>query len=145
LHHILFSEKKEMAKISKPQYAEKVKKLSEEEVERLLSRMTGKLPRRLQKEKLSLANALAIQMELEDEQLQEWRKMMAILNKKEAEKAKDKAAGKVAEARNQKTAAEAKTAPKPAAKAKPVAKAAAPKTRAPAKRKSPTAGTATKP
>lgn len=134
-----------MAKISKPQYAEKVKKLSEEEVERLLSRMTGKLPRRLQKEKLSLANALAIQMELEDEQLQEWRKMMAILNKKEAEKAKDKAAGKVAEARNQKTAAEAKTAPKPAAKAKPVAKAAAPKTRAPAKRKSPTAGTATKP
>ena len=134
-----------MAKISKPQYAEKVKKLSEEEVERLLSRMTGKLPRRLQKEKLSLANALAIQMELEDEQLQEWRRMMAILNKKEAEKAKDKAAGKVAEARNQKTAAEAKTAPKPAAKAKPVAKAAAPKTRAPAKRKSPMAGTATKP
>ena len=134
-----------MAKIGKPQYAEKVKKLSEEEVERLLSRMTGKLPRRLQKEKLSLANALAIQMELEDEQLQEWRRMMAILNKKEAEKAKDKAAGKVAEARNQKTAAEAKTAPKPAAKAKPVAKAAAPKTRAPAKRKSPTAGTATKP
>ena len=134
-----------MAKISKPQYAEKVKKLSEEEVERLLSRMAGKLPRRLQKEKLSLANALAIQMELEDEQLQEWRRMMAILNKKEAEKAKDKAAGKVAEARNQKTAAEAKTAPKPAAKAKPVAKAAAPKTRAPAKRKSPMAGTATKP
>jgi len=134
-----------MAKISKPQYAEKVKKLSEEEVERLLSRMSGKLPRRLQKEKLSLANALAIQMELEDEQLQEWRRMMAILNKKEAEKAKDKAAGKVAEARNQKTAAEAKTAPKPAAKAKPVAKAAAPKTRAPAKRKSPMAGTATKP
>ncbi|OIO12097.1 MAG: hypothetical protein AUJ80_01240 [Gallionellaceae bacterium CG1_02_60_325] len=134
-----------MAKIRKPQYAEKVKKLSEEEVERLLSRMSGKLPRRLQKEKLSLANALAIQMELEDEQLQEWRRMMAILNKKEAEKAKDKAAGKVAEARNQKTAAEAKTAPKPAAKAKPVAKAAAPKTRAPAKRKSPTAGTATKP
>jgi len=134
-----------MAKISKPQYAEKVKKLSEEEVERLLSRMSGKLPRRLQKEKLSLANALAIQMELEDEQLQEWRRMMAILNKKEAEKAKDKAAGKVAEARNQKTAAEVKTAPKPAAKAKPVAKAAAPKTRAPAKRKSPMAGTATKP
>ena len=134
-----------MAKISKPEYEEKVKKLSEEEVERLLSRMAGKLPRRLQKEKLSLANALAIQMELEDEQLQEWRRMMAILNKKEAEKAKDKAAGKVAEARNQKTAAEAKTAPKPAAKAKPVAKAAAPKTRAPAKRKSPTAGTATKP
>ena len=134
-----------MAKIRKPQYAEKVKKLSEEEVERLLSRMSGKLPRRLQKEKLSLANALAIQMELEDEQLQEWRRMMAILNKKEAEKAKDKAAGKVAEARNQKTAAEVKTAPKPAAKAKPVAKAAAPKTRAPAKRKSPTAGTATKP
>ena len=55
-----------MAKISKPEYAEKVKELSEEEIERLLSRMSGKLPRRLQKEKLSLENALAIQMELED-------------------------------------------------------------------------------
>jgi len=117
-----------MAKISKPEYEEKVKKLSEEEVERLLSRMSGKLPRRLQKEKLSLENALAIQMELEDEQLQEWRKMMAALNKKEA--------------------AKAKTAPKTATKAKtkPVAKpAATPKAGTTTKTKSAAARKTTKP
>jgi len=139
-----------MAKIGKPQYAEKVKKLSEEEVERLLSRMSGKLPRRLQKEKLSLENALAIQMELEDEQLQEWRKMMAILNKKEA--AKEKAAKTAAEAPKEKTAPKAKTAPKTAtkAKAKPIAKpvakpAATPKARTAAKTKTAAASKTTKP
>ena len=135
-----------MAKISKPEYEEKVKKLSEEEVERLLSRMSGKLPRRLQKEKLSLENALAIQMELEDEQLQEWRKMMAALNKKEAAKAK--AAKTVAEAPKEKTAAKAKTAPKTATKAKtkPVAKpAATPKAGTTTKTKSAAARKTTKP
>lgn len=81
-----------MGKMSKPEYEEKVKKLSREETERLLSRMTGKLPHRLEKEKLSKEEALAIQMELEDEQLQEWRRMMAILNKKAAPKTKEKPA-----------------------------------------------------
>lgn len=57
----------------KPNYIELVRKLSAEEQERLLSRMTGKLPRRLEKEKLSREEAMAIQMELEDEQLEEWR------------------------------------------------------------------------
>lgn len=85
-----------MPKISNPLYAEKVKKLSKIESERLLSRMSGKLPRRLEKDKLSREEALALQMELEDEQLQEWRKMMAELNKKSEskEKPKDKAAEK---------------------------------------------------
>jgi len=85
-----------MSKISNPMYAEKVKKLSKIESERLLSRMSGKLPRRLEKDKLSKEEALALQMELEDEQLQEWRKMMANLNKKSEskEKPKEKAAGK---------------------------------------------------
>jgi len=131
-----------MAKISKPEYEEKVKKLSEEEVERLLSRMSGKLPRRLQKEKLSLENALAIQMELEDEQLQEWRKMMAALNKKEAAKAK--AAKTVAEAPKEKTAAKAKTAPKTATKAK-AKPAATPKAGTTTKTKSAAARKTTKP
>jgi len=131
-----------MAKISKPEYEEKVKKLSEEEIERLLSRMSGKLPRRLQKEKLSLENALAIQMELEDEQLQEWRKMMAALNKKEAAKAK--AAKTVAEAPKEKTAAKAKTAPKTATKAK-AKPAATPKAGTTTKTKSAAARKTTKP
>lgn len=59
-----------------PEYLEKAKKLSKNERERLLSRMTGKLPRRLEKEKISPDEAIAIQLELEDEQLQDWRDRM---------------------------------------------------------------------
>lgn len=63
-------------KISKPEYLKKVAEIDSTEKERLLSRMSGKLPRRLQKEKLSIEDALAIQLEIEDEQLQEWREKM---------------------------------------------------------------------
>lgn len=63
-------------------YLEKVKALTEEESERLLSRMTGKLPKRLGKEKISLLDALAIQLELEDEQLEEWREKMRDITKR---------------------------------------------------------------
>jgi len=75
-----------MTKVCKPEYLAKVAKLSKIETERLMSRMSGKLPRRLEKEKLSQEEALAIQLELEDEQLQEWRKMMAHIREKEAAK-----------------------------------------------------------
>lgn len=71
-----------MAKISKPEYEEKARALGKEDAERLLSRMSGKLPKRLQNEKLSQEEALAIQLELEDEQLEEWRKNMQDLNTK---------------------------------------------------------------
>ncbi len=70
-----------MAKISSPEYEVKARALSEEEAERLLSRMSGKLPKRLHKEKLTREEALAIQLEVEDEQLHEWRKNMKDLNK----------------------------------------------------------------
>ncbi len=60
----------------KLEYLEKVNALSEKERERLSSRMSGKLPKRLDKEKISYEAALALQMELEDEQLEEWRKNM---------------------------------------------------------------------
>ncbi|OIQ96867.1 hypothetical protein GALL_210640 [mine drainage metagenome] len=63
-------------KTAKDEYLEKATKLSEEESERLLSRMSGKLPRRLDKEKLSKLDALAIQLEIEDDQLDEWRERM---------------------------------------------------------------------
>jgi N-acyl-L-homoserine lactone synthetase len=77
-----------MTKISKPDYLAKVKRLTKVETERLLSRMGGKLDRRLHKDKLSQDEALAIQLKLEDEQLQEWRNMMRSLkNKEEAKKA----------------------------------------------------------
>jgi hypothetical protein len=41
--------------------------------------MSGKLPKRLQKEKLTKEEALALQLEIEDEQLEEWRKTVAKL------------------------------------------------------------------
>jgi hypothetical protein len=75
-------------KDSKPEYLEKVEKLSKEERERLMSRMGGKLPRRLEKEKISPDDALAIQMELEDEQLEEWRKNMKAIREREKTEAK---------------------------------------------------------
>jgi hypothetical protein len=90
-----------MAKVSIPDYVNKVKSLDKEETERLLSRMSGKLPRRLDKNKLSKEEALAIQMELEDEQLEEWRAMMRTLKQrdeaKQAAKTKDAAKTKVVE------------------------------------------------
>lgn len=91
-------------KISKPEYLEKALLLPEDERERVLSRMTGKLPRRLEKDKLSVDEALAIQLEIEDEQLNEWRERMHSIQKndkdkkvKPEEKAKVEAEPKVTE------------------------------------------------
>jgi|SRR5674476_405856 len=102
-----------MTNTSKPNYLAKAKQLSKDETERLLSRMGGKLDRRLEKGKLSQQEALAKQLELEDEQLQEWRKVMHSLKKKEAEK----------EARKKEEKAKAPAKGKSAAKAKAPAKA----------------------
>lgn len=99
-------------------YLAKAKKLSEEDRERVLSRMGGKLPKRLQKEKLTAEEAIAIQLELEDEQLQEWRANMAVINEKAA-KAKLKAEEKAAKgAKGKSKVATVKVAPK-ASTAKP--------------------------
>jgi membrane protein involved in colicin uptake len=105
-----------MTKTSKPDYLAKVKQLSKVETERLLSRMGGKLDRRMEKGKLSQQEALAKQLELEDEQLQEWRKVMHSLKKKEEAK-------------------EAKNREKVKAPAKAKAKGPAKKTKVPAKAK----------
>lgn len=101
-------------KTGKPDYLAKVQKLSSEEQERLLSRMAGKLPRRLEKDKLSREEAMAIQMELEDEQLQEWRARMHAMNADavKAGKTKAKAAEKPQEEKSEKQKAENVTKPK---------------------------------
>jgi hypothetical protein len=67
-------------------YAAQVQKLSVAQKERLLSRMSGKLPKRLAKEKLTEEEAIAIQLELEDEQLQEWKEKVAAIREKEEKK-----------------------------------------------------------
>lgn len=70
-------------KIPDEKYLEIASALSEQESERVLSRMSGKLPRRLEKEKINTLEAIAIQLELEDEQLEEWRDRMRAIREKE--------------------------------------------------------------
>ncbi len=67
-------------KVASEEYQEKAKLLNADEAERLLSRMTGKLPKRLDKDKMSKEEALALQLEIEDEHLNEWREKMAKIN-----------------------------------------------------------------
>ncbi len=67
-------------------YVQKAKKITGTQRERILSRMSGKLPKRLAKEKLSEDEAIAIQLELEDEQLQEWRDKVNTIRAKEKKK-----------------------------------------------------------
>lgn len=67
-------------------YLEKARKLKEEETERLLARMRRKLMRRLEDSEMSVLEVVAIQLEIEDEELSEWREKWAEIRKK----AKDK-------------------------------------------------------
>jgi len=60
-----------------PEYVEKAMSLSQEEAERLLARMRGKLVRRLEKAELQSLEAVALQLQTEDEDLQHWRKQWA--------------------------------------------------------------------
>jgi len=72
-------------------YVEKAKLLTEEETERLMARMRTKLMRRLEDKKMSVPEVVAIQMEIEDEELNEWREKMAeIRNTEERKKSKGK-------------------------------------------------------
>ena len=54
------------------EYLLKAKKLTKTQSEYLFSRMGGKLGRRLEDKKLIPLEGLAIQLEIEDEQLKEW-------------------------------------------------------------------------
>jgi len=58
-------------------YLEKAKKLTKNQSEHLYSRMGGKLGRRLEDRMLEPLEALAIQLEIEDEALAEWRERFA--------------------------------------------------------------------
>ncbi|MGO9445889.1 MAG: hypothetical protein ACLPXB_14075 [Thiobacillaceae bacterium] len=71
-----------MRKVPNEEYLEKAKLLSREERERLLSRTRTKLARRLEDKKLSALEVVAIQLEIEDDELQEWRKKMAEMRKR---------------------------------------------------------------
>jgi len=120
-------------KISKPEYLEKALLLSDDEQQRILSRMSGKLPNRLLKDKLSIEEAIAIQLEIEDEHLAEWRKNWEKIRKQEADrkaKAEKKLAAKKGADAEQATAkksvakSEVETSVKKVAAAKPAKPAA---------------------
>ena len=64
-------------KIPQDEYLKKAKKLTKKEAEYLLMRMGGKLGRRLDDNKLGPLEALAIQLEIEDEHRNEWRERFA--------------------------------------------------------------------
>jgi polyhydroxyalkanoate synthesis regulator protein len=122
-------------KMSSPEYLEQAKKLSAEEQERLLSRMAGKLPRRLQKDKLSKEEALAIQLEIEDEQLHEWRARMHAIKAKSKAEAEPKAKAKSSKNVDEAVPAAVKAAVKKAvAEKQEVVTPAVPKAEAPAKK-----------
>jgi len=71
-----------MRKIPSDEYLEIARNLSKEETERLLSRTRSKLIRRLESEKMTALEVVAIQLEIEDEDLNEWREKMAEIRKK---------------------------------------------------------------
>ena len=64
------------------EYLKKAKRLKGEEAERLLARMRGRFSRRVEDKKLSSIEALALQLQFEDEELAEWRERMAEIRAK---------------------------------------------------------------
>ena len=75
-----------MRKNPSEEYLEKAKLLTKEEAEHLLARMRGKLNRRMKDRKVDPLEAVAIQLELEDEELQEWRERWAEITARENKK-----------------------------------------------------------
>ena len=71
------------SKMPSPEYLEKAKKLNNEEIERLLVRMRGRFTRRLEDKRIGAIEAIALQLEYEDEELEEWRERMTEMRSKE--------------------------------------------------------------
>ncbi len=66
-------------RIASEEYLLKAQKLTKKQAEQLYSRMGGRLERRLENQKIIPLEALAIQLEKEDEDLKEWRERFAQL------------------------------------------------------------------
>lgn len=71
-----------MSKEPSEAYLDKARKLNKSDLERLLSRARNKLVRRLEDKKLSPLEVAAIQLEIEDDDLAEWRERWAAIKKK---------------------------------------------------------------
>jgi hypothetical protein len=80
-----------MMKIRTPNkvYLKAAEDLTTDQQDRLLCRMRGKLTRRIEDKKLNTIQALAIQLEVEDAELAEWREKMSEIKEKEKSKKRD--------------------------------------------------------
>ena len=65
------------------EYLQQAKHLSPDETERLMARMRGKYRRRTEDRRLSALEAMALQLEYEDEELAEWRQRMSELREEQ--------------------------------------------------------------
>jgi hypothetical protein len=73
-------------KSCKEEFFMKAQRLKKIEADRLMSRMSGKKLKKLEKEGLSTEEILGIQLEIENDQLMEWREKMAAVKESEAKK-----------------------------------------------------------
>ena len=71
-----------MKLIPKDEYLKQAQLLTNDDAERLMARMRGRFARRLEDKKLTALEALALQLELEDEWLLEWRTRMTEIRAK---------------------------------------------------------------
>lgn len=72
-----------MKRIPAKEYLEKAKLLAEDETERLLSRMPDELMRAVEEKEIGAVEAVAIQLEIEDQKLMAWRAKAAEMRRKE--------------------------------------------------------------
>lgn len=75
-------------KVPSENYLKMAEDLSDDDKDRLLSRMGGKLSQKLENEKLLTLEAIAIQLEIEDAELADWRERMVEIKDKEKNKKK---------------------------------------------------------
>lgn len=69
--------------VPSPEWIERAMLLSKDDAERILARMRKKITRRLEHEAIDPLVAVALQLQLEDEQLKEWRDKMSELRRKD--------------------------------------------------------------
>ncbi len=65
------------------EYLDKAAALTMEEAERMFARMRGRLARKFEREKIPSLEAVALQLQIEDEELQEWRQRWTELEQRE--------------------------------------------------------------
>ena len=70
------------------EYLDRAAALTMEEAERLFARMHGKLARKFEREKIPSLEAVALQLQIEDEELREWRQRWAELEQREVVRAR---------------------------------------------------------